>query len=107
MLQAFEQVRHAQQRVEDLEAQILEERQEKDSLHSTLAQLEQQLSEACASLDAKAAALALVTQTRPGAALTDSPTKQPGSGVAALSQRLLEASLEHVEAHKDLQVAQR
>ncbi|GAB4814835.1 hypothetical protein N2152v2_001881 [Parachlorella kessleri] len=105
--QAHEQVRQAQQRVEELEAQLFEEQQAKDSLHSTLTQLEQQLSEACASLDAKAAALAMVTQTRPGAGRADSPSKQPGSGVAALSQRLLEASLQHVEAHKDLQIAQR
>jgi hypothetical protein len=106
-MQALEDVRQAQQRVENFEAQLLAEQQEKDALHSTLAQMEAQLAEACATLDAKTAALSLVSQSRTAAAPAGSPSKLAGGGVAALSQHLLEASLQHVEANKQLQVAEK
>lgn len=58
--QALQEVQAAQCRVGELEAQLLAEQQEKDGLHSAVAQLEAQLAETCATLDAKVGRTGLV-----------------------------------------------
>ena len=114
--QALQDVQAAQLRVEELEQQLLCEREEKESLQSAMAQIEAELAEACAAHEAKAAALSLVQSGGRVAAVAaagghpaagpGSPSKQHAS-VAVLSQHLLEASLAQVEATKQLRVAEK